>query len=104
MENIDRFCRYVDEVGTTASVNHCLMPQNYHEFADLLLWAERKGLFVNVSVVRTPAHACIAQLPADELQMVYETLKSRENDVLSELRINRATWEHEVGRIGTWAA
>src|SRR5690606_1013499 len=53
MANVERFCRYVVDRGTVASVNHCLMPSNVHEFGGLLMWAEERGLFVNVSVVRT---------------------------------------------------
>ena len=102
MANVDRFLRYVDEMGTTASVNHCLMPQNHHEFGALLQWAEAKDLFVNVSVVRTPAHACIAQLPADELRRVHASLKEQEADVLPHLHLNRATWVRELERIASW--
>lgn len=104
MENVDRFCDYVAANGTTASVNHCLMPQNYHEFGDLLAWAEDRGLFVNVSVVRTPAHACIAQLPADELRHIHRVMSEQDASIRPRLALNRATWERELGRIASWAA
>lgn len=104
MDNVERFRRYAADRGTTASVNHCLMPQNHHEFADLLLWAEERRLFVNVSVVRTPAHACIAQLPVDELVAVHRTLLDRAPDVEGRLALNAATWTQEIDRIGAWAA
>ena len=104
MENVDRFCRYVERVGTTASVNHCLMPQNYHEFADLLVWAEERDLFVNVSVVRTPSHASLAQLPAEELRRIHEHLGAQHEELVGRLALNRATWIAEYDRIGSWLA
>lgn len=103
MANVERFRDYVAERGTTASVNHCLMPQNHAEFADLLLWAEERDLFVNVSVVRTPNHASIAQLDADELRAVHETLRRRDEEMRSSLRLNLRTWSAELDRIGSWA-
>ena len=43
--------------GTSTMVNHCLMVQNAHEFADLLLFADERDLPVNVSVVHHPGTA-----------------------------------------------
>lgn len=104
MRNVDRFCAYVGERGTSASVNFCLMPQNHHEFGDLLQWAEDRGLFVNVSVVRTPAHASIASLPSPDLVALHRNLMARDEEMSASLALNRTTWVQELGRIGAWAS
>lgn len=102
MANVDRFCAYAKERGTTVSVNHCLMPQNVHEFGDLLLWAEAKNLFVNVSVVRSPASASITSLSAAELAAVDAELERQEPHVASRLKLNLSTWQAERDRIRSW--
>ncbi|MFZ4432496.1 MAG: radical SAM protein [Microthrixaceae bacterium] len=105
MANVDRMLELVRAAGSTASVNHCLMPQNVHEFADLLAWADRKGLPVNVCVVRTPAHCSIARLPVDEIRSVDARLAEREvdGDLLNTLQLNREVWRVERARISSWA-
>jgi MoaA/NifB/PqqE/SkfB family radical SAM enzyme len=103
MRNIDRFCEYAARVGTTVNINHCLMPQNYREFADLLLFAEERGIFANVSVVRVPVECSIAHLPVDELRAVAEHLEAQSEEVLPRLRLNWPTWQKEVRRIRAWA-
>lgn len=104
MRNLERLLAHTRQAGTSAMVNHCLMPQNHHEFAELLLWAEERDLFVNASVVRYPAHASIARLPADELGRVLETLEADDERMRSALALNRRTWELELGRIRAWAS
>ncbi len=104
MDNVAWFTRYARERGTTASVNHCLMPQNAHEFGDLLRWAEQQDLFVNVSVVRHPASASIAALPPAEIQRIHELFEAAHPQVVEDLVLNRATWERERERIASWAA
>lgn len=103
MANVDHFTAYTRRVGTTASVNHCLMPQNAHEFGDLLVWAEERGLFVNVSVVRTPAHASIARLPLPEIEHISTLLESQDADVRARLSLNLGTWDGERARVRSWA-
>ncbi|MFM7068427.1 MAG: radical SAM protein [Actinomycetes bacterium] len=104
MANVDRFVAYTREVGTTASVNHCLMPQNYEEFGDMLLWADERGLFVNVSVVRTPAHASIARLPQSEIARIRDHFEAIDSTVRPQLQVNASTWDGELTRVRSWAA
>lgn len=103
MANIDRLQAYVERRGTQLSINHCLMPSNYHEFGELLLWAEAKGLRVDVAVVRQPAHSAIGELPIADIRRIHEHLRVSEAEVLPQLRINRQTWLTEVARISSWA-
>lgn len=103
MANVERFVEYTRQVGSTASVNHCLMPQNHHEFGKLLLWAEDRGLCVNVSVVRSPAHASIAELDPAAIRSISDAMAREEARVRPLLRLNRETWDGERARLDAWA-
>ncbi len=104
LANIDRFTEHARRVGTDVSINHCLMPQNVGEFPELLRYAEQRGIFVNVSVVRGPVHCSIARLPAEEITAVHRALLTRDDEMTGQLRLNRRTWDRELARIGAWAA
>ena len=104
LANVDRFCAYARERGTTVMINHCLMVQNVHEFADLLLFADARDIPVNVSVVHHPGHCSIARLPRSEMQAVHELLVSQAAEVGPRLGRNAATWERELARIASWVA
>lgn len=104
LANIDRFTAHARRMGTDVSINHCLMPQNVGEFPELLTYAEDRGIFVNVSVVRGPAHCSIARLPADELRAVHRSLLDRDPVLAGRLVLNARTWRRELDRIGAWAA
>lgn len=101
-DNAERFVRHARQHGRDVSVNHCLMVQNHHEFADLLSWADDLDLPVSVSVVRTPPECSIARLPADELALVHESLLARDDEMRARLRTNRETWSTELERVGAW--
>lgn len=103
LANIDRFTEHARRIGTDVSINHCLMPQNVEEFPELLAYAEGRGIFVNVSVVRGPAHCSIARLPADEIRAVHRALTARDEEMSDRLVLNHRTWVKEVARIGAWA-
>lgn len=103
LTNIERFRAYAALNGTDVNINHCLMPQNHHEFGQLLLYAEHRSIQVNCSVVRTPRECSIAYLPQDEIRSIHRTLKLQEHDLLPQLRLNASTWLSEVRRIGVWA-
>ncbi len=101
--NLDRFCAYARDRGTSVAMNHCLMVQNYHEFGDLLLWAEERSIPVNVSVVRQPGHCSIARLSTEEMQGVRASLEAQDAWVRPQLELNAAIWDTELARIRHWA-
>lgn len=103
LENLERYRRVVEHNGATLTVNHCLMPANVDRFEDLLRWAERSGLRVEVSVVREPAFASISRLPAAELRSVSDALERRRERVAADLELNRQVWLAELDRIRSWA-
>lgn len=103
MNNFERMIAHAESAGTPVSINYCLMVQNYHEFPELLVWAERRGLPVNVSVVRGPARCAIGRLPADEITRVHRWLSAQDDWVSPILRLNSSVWATEVERIRSWA-
>ena len=102
LANIDRFCAYAARVGTTATINFCLMAQNFHEFGPLLLFAEERGIPVNVSVVHYPEDCAIARLAPDRIAEIHAHLLAEEPNVLPRLDLNARTWSVEVARVGSW--
>lgn len=104
MRNVDRLVAHAKSVKTPISVNHCLMPQNVDEFADLLLWADGLDIDVQVSVVRGPARCAIARLPSRDLVALAGRLQRSDGAVRSQLSRNRAVWSRELARITAWAS
>ncbi|MBL8778804.1 MAG: SPASM domain-containing protein [Acidimicrobiales bacterium] len=102
MANVDRFCAYAERVGTHVSINFCLMAQNHHEFGPLLVFAEERGISVNVSVVHYPEHCSIARLAPDEIAAIHQSLLAQSDEILSKLDRNARVWTTEVARVGSW--
>ncbi len=94
LENLDRFRSVLGP--QKVSVAHCLMPDNWHEFADLLLLAEERDLVVGVNVVRFPPERSLYHLPADELGRVVDQLRSAEPALTGP---RRAAWDGHVGAL-----
>jgi len=103
LANIDRFREVAARNDMPTSINHCLMRQNYHEFGELLIWAEERAMPVDVSVVRTPAHSSIAHLGHEQLEQVCTFLDDQADRVRPRLDLNLAVWDAEVARIALWA-
>jgi radical SAM protein with 4Fe4S-binding SPASM domain len=70
--NIERFCNAVGP--SRVSLAHCLMTTNWSEFADLLEFAEHRGMEVGVNIVRFPAEHSLYHLEADELGPIVDVL------------------------------
>ena len=104
MANLDWLVAYARRVGTRLSLNHCLMVQNVHEFPDLLLLAEGRGLAVQVSVVRGPADCALGMLAPDQLEDVLVALAGRDDEMAGRLELNLPVWRRELARIATWAS
>lgn len=102
LANIDRFAAYTREHGTDMYFNHCLMPQNYREFGDLLLYAEARDITVNVSIVYQPISCSLAALDAEALARVRDELEAQSDRVLPQLRRNAGVWRSELARVADW--
>lgn len=103
MANLDRFVELAVANERAVEVNFCLMPQNLHEFGELLLWAESKNIKVNVSVVRYPEASSVAAMDSDRLAAASNTLQAQDESVRPHLTLNQRTWITELNRIGQWA-
>ena len=79
LANLERFRAAVGH--EFVSLAHCLMTTNWHEYADLLAFAEDRDLFVGVNVVRFPEDKSLYQLPPEELAHVVDTLQSTTVDL-----------------------
>lgn len=102
MANIDRLLEHRSQTGANLSINHCLMPQNHHEFGRLLLWAEERQLPVNVCVVRTPARCSIARQPIEQIRTITRSLEAQHHEVRPNLLINASAFDVELERTRTW--
>ena len=72
------------------------LPDNWHEFADLLLLAEERDLVVGVNVVRFPPERSLYHLPADELGRLVDQLRSAEPALTGP---RRGAWDGHVGAL-----
>ena len=91
--NVDRYLAVTREYGGVVTINFCLMPQNWHEFGDLLLRADALDVQVDVIPVTFPHRFDISRLPADELTTVVESLGSQDEQIGPLLGRNRPVWE-----------
>lgn len=101
--NVGRFIDYTRSVGTRFEISHCLMPANVHEFGALLRLADSWEVEVAVSVVRDPPEHSLVHLDPVELARIHGELLALDDEMTSELRLNRHVWRREVDRIGVWA-
>ena len=92
MENLQRFLAYTRRKKTGLTLTYCLMPQNWHEFGDYLLFGEKLGLEVFVNTVIDPANCSLFMLPPAELRTIVEKLEVQSARVLPGLRRNRQVW------------
>lgn len=88
MANIERFRQYAIGRGTSVSLAICLMRQNWHEFADILRYAEERGFPVYLNTVIEPENCSLFTLPVDQQQAVLEKLESLDATLARELPLN----------------
>lgn len=103
MANVEHLRSVAAGHGTVCSINFCLMAQNYRGFGDVLLFAEERGMKVDVSVVRDPPAASLASLDEAGRRATHEYLLAATDRVLPSLVLNAEVWRQEVGRVGAWA-
>ena len=66
LTNLDRFQEYAETAGTYLGLTFCLMRQNWREFFEFLLFADRRDLPVFVNTVLTPRRFSLYRLPTAE--------------------------------------
>lgn len=103
MANTERFIAHARSAGTEVTINHCLMVQNHHELGDLLLWADERGLSVEVITVRRPSRCAIPALPPEQLLDVATSMERQDERVAPQLGLNADVWARTLEQVRRWA-
>lgn len=98
-ENFRRFHEYSRRRGTSLVLTYCLMPLNWHEFGDYLLFADEWDVEVCVNTVLHPPEHSLYAMSSAELRPIVEGLEKQGRRVLPRLGRNRAVWVHEFERV-----
>jgi tetratricopeptide (TPR) repeat protein len=96
MANILRFRNYSKRKGTYMGFSHCLMRENWHEFADLLLFADKMDVPVFVNTVITPEIHSLYTLPPEELHRTVDEMERIGRSAYKHLRLNRHVWDERI--------
>ncbi|MBS1838730.1 MAG: hypothetical protein JST64_13640, partial [Actinobacteria bacterium] len=97
MDNLRRFRDYARKHGTGVSLAHCLMRPNYHEFADLLVFAEEHGFDdVGVNTVLFPGHLSLFQMESAALEAVVDHLDRDGAPRAGRLTRLRPVWDQQL--------
>ncbi|MBK6671529.1 MAG: SPASM domain-containing protein [Actinobacteria bacterium] len=99
VQNIARFHESARRRGTEFSFTWCLMPENWHEFADYLLLADRFDCDAGVNTVPWPKQFNIERLPVPELEAIVAALERQERTHAVALSRNRHVWDHHLERL-----
>ncbi|MGB3409654.1 MAG: radical SAM protein [Microthrixaceae bacterium] len=100
VESIDNFIEYSRTKGTSFSLSHCLMPANWDEFTDFLLFAEERGCTVWVNTVTEPYSMSLYHLRPRELREVVSGLESSDADMATRLTGRRLqVWKEQLARL-----
>lgn len=104
MTNLDRFRAYANQRGTETRIMHCLMPQNYHELADLLLFAEDRDMPVTVTVVTYPPDFALERLDRSQLHDVLALFSRQYEQFGDRLVRNGPALLDQIHRLENWLA
>lgn len=96
---LKRFRDYTTERGTDLSLTFCFMRQNWQEFGDYCLFADKWGCTVGVNTVVNPPQFGIYNMPPEDLRRVFEGMEAQAGTLDSLLKRNRAIWFAEFDRV-----
>ena len=96
LRNARRFQEYCRGRGTGFNLVHCLMRQNWHEFADFLLLAEEFDCVTWINTVVDPPDSSLYALPPDELLEIVRTMEAKGAAKVARLRRNASIWRNEI--------
>lgn len=99
--NVLRFREYSRRHQSHFNLSYCLMRQNWHEFGDVLLFAEELGCTVFVNTVVGPEHCSLYTLPAEELNRIVDEMERQGIRLEGKLPINRQVWEDHLRYLKT---
>jgi len=97
--NLHRFRDYTRRRKTYLGLSYCLMRQNWHEFGEFLLFADRLGSEVFVNTVIDPSDCSLYTLPPKELSDIADNLEAQSSMLRNRLSLNRHIWENTIKAI-----
>lgn len=90
---------YTRERNTDLSLTFCFMRQNWHEFGDFCLFADKWGCNVGINTVNRPPEFAVNNLPPQELRKIVEGMEAQAPRLDSLLKQNHGTWFAELERL-----
>jgi MoaA/NifB/PqqE/SkfB family radical SAM enzyme/Flp pilus assembly protein TadD len=97
--NVRRFREYARRSNAFFSIAFCLMRQNWHEFVDLLLFAESLDCPVFVNTVIGPPSCSLYTLKQEDLRRIADEIENKGRSVESLLKLNQAVWLENVNKL-----
>jgi len=74
MENFEVFREYTQRRGHTLCIMVNPMRMNWMEMADYVWWCNERNVHLWFNTIQYPEHVALHNLPADELQTIFDTL------------------------------
>ncbi len=102
MENIARFSAIAATKNRKVELSFCIMPNNYHEFPDFLLLADRLNCSASVNTVYHPSEHSLSALDEDRLRDVHQNWMRRDGEMRDSLCSNKGIWLSEMSRLDNW--
>lgn len=99
MENFHRFHEYAKSNNRWINFNFTLSRLNWHELADMLLFAEKYGCSVSICTLVAPETFSMYTMHATELEKVIRSLESRNAEMMENLTLNLPTWIATVNNL-----
>lgn len=97
--NFQKFLGYCRQKKQYIGLTYCLMQQNWHEFGDYLLFADKNDVEVVVNTVIGPMHCSLHVLPPDKLGEIVEALERQNEVILPKLGRNKQCWIDQLARL-----
>ena len=103
MANLRWFRDRTAEIGTSLTINFCLMPQNHHELVDVLRLGDDLDVHVNVLPVRGPSTCSIVRMDKAGRLRVFERLLADDQRASRQLGRNHTNWTTALAASRSWS-
>ena len=102
MENIQFFAQYSKERNKPLNISTCVMRQNWSELPDFVNFCNRIEAVATFHKVMTPLPYALHNLPAEELQHIYDELSNHQFTANTRLeKLNKAQYEYFLSVIAS---
>lgn len=103
VRNVERFRSYAARRGTTVGINACIMRENVDDLVPLGLFAEERGILLNIVPVREPASVSLAAASLGELDDAARRLRRAVDAAISSMPVNGEILDVTAARVERWA-